>query len=357
MAEITNQVKRERERAGLSAARLAELVGVTRQAIHAIENGAYAPNTAVALKLARELGVDVEDLFQLEEATASAAEQAVLAGGETYTGAPVRLCRVGSKLVAANWSPEAFTLPLADGVAQGESSNGRIEVRLSRALPEEDSRLLLAGCDPAASLLAEHVRRAAGVELIAVASSSRRALEQLGAGLVHMAGTHLEGKAGKLPRRCRAYTFAVWEEGLVVASGNPKGIRDFGDLARRNVRLMNREGGSGSRALLDAGLAKAGVDPVKVEGYGNTAAGHLAAAWAVQRGTADCCVAPRVAARVFGLDFIPLQTERYDLVVPEKWLERPAIRSVLDTLQRGAFRRELEALGGYDTASTGAEAR
>jgi molybdate-binding protein len=128
-------------------------------------------------------------------------------------------------------------------------------------------------------------------------------------------------------------------------------------LAKKGVRIVNREPGAGSRALLDAGLAKAGVDATKLAGYDTVAPGHLAAAWTVKRGEADCCVAPRVAAKVFGLDFVPLKSERYDLVIPEAWLDRPSIQALLDTLQRGTFRRELQALGGYDTTTTGTEVR
>ena len=357
MAEITNQVRRARERKGVSAKDLADRIGVTRQTIHAIESGAYAPNTGVALKLGRELGVDVEDLFQLSDEGSPARERAELIGDEAYAGAPLTLCRVGSRMVAANWSPEAFTLPVADATAVAASSEGYVDALLSRALPSGEARLLLAGCDPAASLLADHLRRVAGIELIAVPSSSRKALRQLEAGLVHLAGTHLRGGSARIPRNCRVFTFAEWEEGLVVASGNLKKIRGFADLGRPRIRIINRETGSGSRALLDSGLAQAGVDASRVAGYDRVAPGHLAAAWAVKRGEADCCVAPRVAAQVFGLDFAPIKSERYDLVIPDAWLDRPSIQALLDTLQRGQFRRELQALGGYDTSATGAEAR
>ena len=120
--DVTNQVREARTRRGLSAVELAERVGVSRQTIHAIESGAYAPNTTVALKLARELGVGVEDLFQLEGAQAPTHVEAALVGGTAYPGAPLRVGRVGERLVAAPWSPEAFALPLADAVAASEAA-------------------------------------------------------------------------------------------------------------------------------------------------------------------------------------------------------------------------------------------
>ena len=76
---------------------------------------------------------------------------------------------------------------------------------------------------------------------------------------------------------------------------------------------------------------------------------------AVARGEADCCVAPRIAANVFGLDFVPLLSERYELVIPEHRLDLPSVQALLDVLQRRSLHRELEALGGYDTAATGSE--
>lgn len=351
---VTNQVRQARTRRGLSAAEIAERVGVSRQTIHAIESGAYAPNTAVALKLARELGVGVEDLFQLAQSDEPARVEATLAGEQTYPGAPLRLCRVGERVVAIPWSPEAFVLPAADGIALGEAHSGMVEADLRGSEPIGENRLLLSGCDPAASLLAEHLRRAAGVELMTASGSSRRSLERLSAGLAHVAGSHL-GDSAPMPLDCRVFTFAEWEEGIVTAPGNPLKLRSLADLGREGMRLINREAGAGSRALLDAGLVQAGIDPGAVEGYDRFAAGHLAAAWAIRRGDADCCVAPRVAAQVFGLGFVPLEMERYDLVIPQQWMSLPAVQALLDALQRASFRRDLEALGGYDTASTGEE--
>jgi molybdate-binding protein len=149
-------------------------------------------------------------------------------------------------------------------------------------------------------------------------------------------------------------SFARWEEGFVVAPGNPKGIRKAEDLARRGVRLVNRETGSGSRALLDRLLQAAGVPAGKVSGYDRLGYGHLAVAYLVLTGEADCCVATRSAARTFQLDFVPLQSERYDFVMRRPTLATPAAQVFLDVLQRAALRRKLEVLAGYDTAQTGA---
>jgi len=174
-----------------------------------------------------------------------------------------------------------------------------------------------------------------------------------------VAGTHLEGGSGdataaKAGEGNAVFAFAVWEQGLVVGRGNPKRLRAVEHLARRGVRLANREKGSGSRQLLDTHLKAVGVPGKSIAGYSDPpAAGHLAAAWRVYAGLADCCVATASAARAFGLDFIALTRERYDLVVPRRHLEFAPVQRLLETLSQAALRRELETLCGYDTRETG----
>jgi putative molybdopterin biosynthesis protein len=148
-------------------------------------------------------------------------------------------------------------------------------------------------------------------------------------------------------------SLAVWEQGIITAAGNPKSIRTIEDFARPDLRMVNREEGSGSRALLDSQLEKAGIKPSLVQGYDTAAQGHLPAAWQVYTGTADCCIATHSAARMFGLHFIPLVLERYDFAVRKQSLESPRIQNLFDILYRANFRRELEGLTGYDTRVAG----
>jgi molybdate-binding protein len=208
------------------------------------------------------------------------------------------------------------------------------------------------------------VEKAAGVEIVSAAASSKLAFAWLKEGKVHIAGTHLEDpKTGEfnLPFVRKEFpaadmmvvTFARWEEGLVSAPGNPKRVRQIEDLARKGVRFVNREIGSGSRALLDKLIEKVGLDSRLIHGYDRVAFGHLAAAYCVLSGDADACLATRSAAQVFGLDFVPLHSERYDLVMRKRTGELPAIQAFLDVLQRATLRRKLEVLAGYDTSQTG----
>jgi molybdate-binding protein len=202
------------------------------------------------------------------------------------------------------------------------------------------------------------------VEIVSAPASSKLALSWLKEGKVHIAGSHLEDpKTGEfnLPFIRKEFpdedfnvvTFARWEEGLVITAGNPKGIRKVEDLARKNVRFINREIGSGSRALLDKLMLKVGMDANRVQGYDRVAYGHLAAAYSVVSREADVCLATHSAAKTFKLDFIPLHSERYDLVMRRGTAALPAVKAFLDVLQRATLRRKLEVLAGYDTSQTG----
>jgi molybdate-binding protein/DNA-binding XRE family transcriptional regulator len=354
--QVRNRLAEIRQQRGMAAAGLARQAGVSRQTIYAMEAGNYVPNTAVALRLARVLEVRVEELFRLDAAgpLPPRTVRAELAGSrDLFAGSPIQLCRVGGRLVGVPAVPAPWQLPPADALVV---SPARSTVQLLRD-EDAESRLLVAGCDPAASVLARHLQRA-NVGLVTAPVNSSVALRLLKQRMVHVAGTHLKDEnsaiRAEFPKRGVAiFAFAVWEEGLVVARGNPKKIRGVPDLARAGVRLVNREKGSGARQLLDGRLKAAGIAPRSVSGYHDEAPGHLAAAWRVHMGLADCCVATRSAARAFGLDFLPLTSERYDMVIRKEHLELAAVERLLDTLTQAAFRRELDALCGYDTRETG----
>jgi molybdate-binding protein/DNA-binding XRE family transcriptional regulator len=363
-----------RQGRGLSAAELARRTGLSRQTVYAIEAGNYVPNTAVALLLARRLEVSVDDLFALREPDQPQLERLcaeLLAARAPEPGIPVRLGQVGERWVAVPGTAAPYFLPAADGILAAASPSGPAKARRSLAAVDlcatRDSlgrRLVLAGCDPALGLLAQLVEHGGGPAVVTAPAASRLALDWLKQGLVHVAGTHLEDPASgefNLPYLRRQFaseplvvvTFASWEEGLVTARGNPRRIRKITSLAAKGVRFVNREPGSGSRLLLDSLLAVEGLKPKGIAGYETVAWGHLAAAYAVHSGAADACLATPSAARAFGLDFVPLRAERFDLVMRAETAAQPGARVLLDALQRAALRRKLESLAGYDTSTTG----
>lgn len=361
--EIENNLAKLREKRGFSAAHLAGMVGVSRQTIYAMEAGSYVPNTALALRLARALESGVEDLFSLAEDLPAPELRtetvAMLPGSDPLEpGQPVQLCRVDKRLLASAPSPVPWYFPASDAVVT-ENLARKTKVQVFHADERFSNRILVAGCDPAISVLARNVQ-AAGIELVLAHRNSSQSLALLRDGCIHVAGTHLSAESseaaldGMFPRNAVAViSFAVWEEGVVTARGNPKDLRGIEDFARPDVRIVNRESGAGSRNLLDSYLKRLGIPHAKVKGYEREVQGHLPAAWQVQAGAADACIATRASARAFGLGFLPLVSERYDLVIRREHMDVPGIQTLLDALGRISFRRELESLGGYDTRAAG----
>jgi putative molybdopterin biosynthesis protein len=365
---MTNNLGTLREQRGISVARLAAMVGVARQSVYAMEAGSFVPNTEVALKLARVLECHVEDLFCLNEdppPPAIRTETASLLPGseDVLPGQSVQLSRVGEQLVATPPAPMSWYFPPSDAtVARPPAKSGALRVNVTDNDREFGKRVLVAGCDPGISVLARSAQLA-GVELILVHRNSSQALQLLKKGRIHIAGTHLRDEAtgDNMPGidavlskdSVAVISFAVWEEGIVAAIGNPKNIRAVEDLARRDVSIVNREEGAGARKLLDSQLKSHGIGSRSVRGYQNLALGHVAAAWQVRSGAVDCCIAPGAVARLLGLSFTPLVTERYDLALRRQDLDNPGIRVLLETLNRSRFRHELESYGGYDARDAG----
>src|SRR4029079_3408626 len=242
--------------------------------IHALEAGTYVPNTEVALNLARELEVTVDELFSLQAAdlkSPGSLATELLSAETPAKGQPVRVCQMGSRWVSVPVSASPYYMPEADGIIKrANQTNGRADLVVFAKDEAAQKRLVLAGCDPATGLLSKMVEKISGVEVVSAAASSKLALTWLSEGKVHIAGSHLEDpKTGEynLPYLRKQFpgedfsvvTFARWEEGFVVARGNPKSVRKIEDLARKNVKFVNREPGSGSRGLLDKLLEKAGI--------------------------------------------------------------------------------------------------
>jgi len=131
------------------------------------------------------------------------------------------------------------------------------------------------------------------------------------------------------------------------------GLRTISDLARRGVRIINREPGSGTRHYLEQEFAGLGVDTEHIGGYEESVAMHLEVALKTLRREADAGIATRAAARLIGLDFIPLTEERFDIVVATERFFSPGIKTLLDPVASREFRSRVEALGGYDTSDAG----
>lgn len=373
--KFSNHLKSLRMQKGLSQGELAARAGITRQAISAIESNLYLPTTAVALHLASVLACRVEDLFSLGQTEDIIDGKLIgrLAQRDMKTS-PIRVkvSKVGSKTVVRPVTGLgemfSFTVP-TDGYvveAHGQASGAAVRVKLSRDRQAIEQEISVAGCDPAIFLAGEHMRKYKDqTSVVGWTMGSMAALRALQQGEVHVAGLHLfdpetgESNLPFLRRTLRGpnyevVTFATWEEGLLVRAGNPKSIRAVSDVADPLVTLVNREEGAGARLLLDQQLRAAGINSEQVKGYGTFVASHFEVARAIASGQADVGVGIRSAAQLFELNFVPLQTARYDLVVPKAYLKsHPTLTHLFETLVSRPFRDEIESLGGYDTRETG----
>lgn len=363
--DILTNLASLRTRRGLGAAELAARIGVSRQTIYAIEAGTYIPNTSVSLKLASVLETTVEDIFQLasqDRAPDEVVMASIVGSDESMKpGHPVQLCVVDSKFVAIVAEPGTWGLPPADAVLLDVTRKGKLppqgKIRILGDRWKKPSRILLAGCDPSVSFLTQAMH-AQGSELVVTYANSARALDLLRDGLVHIAGSHLVNKItgktdlspitkGFAPNSIAVVCYADWEEGLVTAPDNPKGIQGVADLARRDVRFTNRETGAGCRRLLDDLLKKNRIAASKINGYDRIADGHLAAARMVLNGEVDSCISTQAVARGLALNFIPLASKPYQFVLRREHLTLGPVQAMLDIMSRTSFRREVEACTGY----------
>jgi putative molybdopterin biosynthesis protein len=148
-------------------------------------------------------------------------------------------------------------------------------------------------------------------------------------------------------------TLAHRSLGLIVPPGNPQGLQGLAGLARPGVRLVNRQPGSGTRVWLDAQFKALEIVPQSVSGYDREELTHLAVARAVDQGEATVGLGIHAAASAYGLDFVPLTKERYDLVLPEAVWDAPAAQALIGVIRSSRFVDAVVDLGGYDTAETG----
>lgn len=206
-----------------------------------------------------------------------------------------------------------------------------------------------------ASHLAKHVN------LLSLPVGSLDGLVNLRQGLCQISGSHLLDENGEYntpfvkhlfpDRNVEIITLAYRTQGLILASGNPKGIKKIADIARPNVRFANRNAGSGTRLWLDAELRRLKLPVEKINGYENQVKTHSEAANLISQNKVDVSLGLQAAAHQNGLDFIPLFEERYDLVLPLE--QEKNLNPMLDYIQTISFREMLASLTGYNTSHSG----
>jgi len=199
------------------------------------------------------------------------------------------------------------------------------------------------------------------INLLNLPVGSLDGLVHLRQGLCHLSGTHLLDEEGQYntsyvhhffpDRAMDVITLAHRMQGLLVPAGNPKGIRNIFDLAFSGIRFVNRNAGSGTRLWLDNELKKLGIQPESIRGDGVVVNTHTEAAARIKSGKADAALGLQAAAGLYGLGFIPLFEERYDLILPHE--QRETFAPVLNYLQTSDFRTKLSELSGYNATHSG----
>jgi len=219
--------------------------------------------------------------------------------------------------------------------------------------------------DPAITLIAAQARDIhPGLEIKVLFTGSLGGLIALAEKDADMAGCHLWDEQRDTyndpfirrlfpGKKMAVLTLAHRRVGLIVPLGNPMGITNITDLVRPGLRYVNRQTGSGTRVWLDVNLKRIGITPESILGYQDEKKTHFEVALAVATNLADTGLGVQTAAISFGLDFVFLTTERYDLVIPgEKW-EMPFFQSMAEWLKIPKVKNAIQELGGYDTSETG----
>jgi putative molybdopterin biosynthesis protein len=390
-----------RQTRGFSQQQLAGMAGVSRQAVSAVESGHSDPSLRVALALAQALGMSVEELFGPGEPTAPVTAVSVASlggrgagerpGTERAGGVRVILAPIGDRFVAlplrgdtgvglgflpaggladrgARIAPSvaSFAPPIAPPDAPPDASSDASSVSAADAFEEIAVRpigpprptVVVAGCDPALPLLATPLSLLdPPVALAWWPCGSGEALRLARAGLVHAAGVHTQtgnGDTGAgLPDGAQVVGFTAWREGLAVRQDLRAVVTGLEAIARGRLRIVNREPGAEARRLLDRERARLNLDPADLIGYDTEAAGHLQVASAVAAGLADAGVASEPAARSYGLAFVPLAHERFNLVIPAEHTASREAQALLKVLASPWLLAQLASIPGYDASTCG----
>jgi putative molybdopterin biosynthesis protein len=287
----------------------------------------------------------------------------------------VKLGEVGGRIVATPLPRGAGTITSiteADGIiripnhVEGINDTETVSAELLRPLATIRRTIVIVGShDNSLDVLADQLK--AGHSELTLSSShvgSMGGLMAIKRGVCHLAGTHLldteDGSYNRsylkkyLPDTAVKLIHLVQrDQGLMVKPGNPKQIHGIEDIGRKDVSFINRQVGSGTRILLDYKLNQLGIKADAINGYQNEEFTHMAVAVSVLSGSEDAGLGIYAAAKALNLDFIPVVTEQYDLVVPQEYFETEPVQILLDIINSPAFKQRVEALGGYSTKNTG----
>ncbi|MFZ5563076.1 MAG: molybdopterin biosynthesis protein [Thermodesulfobacteriota bacterium] len=249
-----------------------------------------------------------------------------------------------------------------EGLAEAQP----VTAELLRPLSDIEQTVVAVGShDNTLDVIADMIAaEGSGIKLASTHVGSMAGLLALARGRCHLAGSHLldentgEYNVSYIKKHLagmpvKLVKLVSREQGLMVVPGNPKKIAGIADIARTGVTFINRQAGAGTRILLDFKLRELGIDPAAINGYANDEYTHMSVAIAVASGVADTGLGILAAARALGLDFIPVVSEEYDLIIPARFFDLPGIQTLLKVISSPAFADRVKALGGYGTHNTG----
>ena len=289
----------------------------------------------------------------------------------------VRLGRVGDKLTASplnRGSGVVSSFMKADGILEvpqgreGYEAGESVNIRLLTDKARLDSTLVVIGShDPLLDELGDMMHRQdRSMYMSSSHVGSMGGIMAIKRGEAHAAGCHLlDSETGEynisfikkyFPKGGVKLIRCVGrQQGLMVQKGNPLGLGGFADVAKEGVRYVNRQKGSGTRILADYLCVKENLDKSSIYGYDREELTHTSVAIQIASGSADAGMGIYSAAKLYGLDFLPVCIEEYDLLIPDFAYDTPMVRQMLDTMKSAEFKARLEALGGYTLEGIGEE--
>jgi putative molybdopterin biosynthesis protein len=282
--------------------------------------------------------------------------------GERIVAIP--LTRAAGSVTSLSRAEGIIRIPsLSEGIVAGEETEAELLVD-----PEEiaNTIVIIGSHDITVDILSDEIRaKDSAVRIASGNVGSLGGLLALKKGTAHVAGAHLldtatgEYNSSYIQKYLRGvpthvYNLVVREQGLIIQRGNPKQVRGIRDLTGDDLSFVNRQPGSGTRILFDYKLEEMGIDPSQIRGYDNEEYTHMNVAVAVSNGMADVGLGIMAAAKALDLDFVPVLSEQYDLVIPSSFVNDHNIQLLISVARSKGFRKRVEALGGYKADKSGA---
>ncbi|WP_321404946.1 molybdopterin biosynthesis protein [Maridesulfovibrio sp.] len=280
-----------------------------------------------------------------------------------YIGVPLSR---GAGMITTLTKAQGFTRIPAE--SEGVEINSNVEVELFSGRSELDKVLMHVGShDNTIDMLADMLMGGKDpLRLVSTHAGSMGGLTALKNNMALFAGAHLfdpETDDFNFPfierylpgMEVTVINLAIRHQGFIVPKENPKGIEGIQSLGNLQINFINRQRGAGTRILFDYHMKKAGLKPENILGYDREEFTHMAVAANVLTGAADCGLGIFAAAKALDLDFVPLAHERYDLVIPRKYMEDNRIKTLLELIKSDKVKQAINELGGYETDLTGQE--